>query len=299
VEATGRPFYNINITQGARCRLFNNISSGAQRIQVSCVQAPQGPFSFWIDFQNGNAEHFTCTGPCPNGSAVTWPLNMSARNSHVGNQGALGLGTSLILIDEVAPPRAMQDADCFFKWFGTNGGTNAYPGDPQALGLWTFSSGSNMGLMLMPSAAGSFISSCDNSGKYKIGSSFAMAPPTNLASIYQNGNANGQKGIEQYIGCRPTPGSLCEAYSATVSPIYYIAPGNPRIEMMSGAVGDDQTVPPLYNEVPYQQAFAAIGVAIPWIPLSGTPDYHAMDCQSKPLWNTQCLQQAITFFRAN
>jgi hypothetical protein len=154
-----------------------------------------------------------------------------------------------------------------------------------------------MAAMLMPSAAGAFSSSCDSSGTYKIGPSFITALPADLAAIYQSGTGGASQGaIEEYLGCRPTSGSACETYSKTFSPIHYVGMGNPQIGMMSGAVGDDITIPPIYNEMPYLSDYAALGVTIPWLPLAGQPDYHCMDCGSTPLWTTNCLQQAIKFF---
>jgi hypothetical protein len=293
-EATGRPVYVVNITQGARCWLNTSVASGTSMV-VTCIQSPAAPFSFWIDYDTRHAEHLTCTA-CGNGGTVTWKLRTPIRKAHRGS-AALSADISPIVPDPLAPPRAEQDADCFAKWFGENGGTPAYPGDPLNLEFWSFSSGSTMAAMLMPSASGAFRPSCDSSGTYAIGPSFLMALPANLAAIYQYGTGGAsQTAIEEYLGCRPTPGSVCETYSKRFSPIHYVRKGNPPIGMMSGAVGDDVTVPPLYNEIPFVSAYAAIGVTVPWLPLAGRPDYHTMDCGNKPVWPTNCLQQAIKFF---
>jgi hypothetical protein len=265
---------------------------------VNCVQSPPAPFSFWIDYQTANAEHLTCT-TCGNGTEVTWTLSTPVTKPHTGSAG-LEADTSLILPDAVAPPRSQQDGDCFGKWFGTYGGTSSYPGDPLNLQFWSFSSGSTIAAMLMPSAAGAFPSSCDSSGTFKIGPSFLMALPADLAAIFQNGTVDqSQPAIEQYLGCRPTPGSACEAFSKMFSPIDYVGAGNPKISLMSGAVGDDLTVPPVFSEVPFQSDYAAIGVTIHWLTLAGPPDYHSMDCGNTPVWSTNCVQQAIRFFEEN
>lgn len=291
-EATGRPVYVVNITQGSRCWLSKSVSSGTSMV-VNCIQVPAtGTFSFWLDYQTPSAEHLTCSN-CGNGGGVTWTLSTPITKSHYG--ASVPAEAALVLPDAVAPPRAEQDADCFGRWFGNNGGTSAYPGNPLDMRLWSFSSGSTMAAMLMPSAAGAFSPSCDSSGIYKIGPSFITALPADLAETYKN-SANAQYPIEEYLGCRPTSGSACETYSKAFSPIQYVGLGNPQIGMMSGAVGDDITVPPMYNEIPLVSAYGAIGVTIPWLPLAGQPDYHCMDCGSTPLWTTNCLQQAIKFF---
>lgn len=296
-EATGHPVYVVNITQGARCWLNTSVASGTSMV-VTCIQSPVAPFSFWIDYQTENAEHLTCTS-CGNGASATWQLSTPITKAHTGSASLQAdPGNSLILPDPVAPPRAQQDGDCFGKWFGTNGGTAAYPGNPLNLQFWSFSSGSTMAAMLMPSAAGAFPSSCDSSGTYGIGPSFLTALPADLAATYQN-SPNAQIPIEEYLGCRPVAGSACETYSKPFSPINYVGLGNPQISIMSGAVGDDTSIPAAYNEIPFLQKYAAIGVTIPWLQLAGPPDYHTMDCGNKPIWPTNCLQQAIKFFEAN
>lgn len=302
-EMTGRPVYVVNVTQGSRCWLEANSAVNATTMTVNCVQPPAAPAGFTIEYQvSGKSEHLICN-PCTAGGAVSWTVSGGAGAgggaafAHTGN--GLQLSAAYILFDAVAPPRALQDAECFCEWFGSHGGTSAYPGNPLNMQFWSFSSGSNMAAMLMPSSTGQFTHHCDSSGTYKIGTSFLTAVPIDLPAIYTNSNdfiggeSTGATGTENYVGCQLSAASLCVTASAYLSPINSVAVGNPYISMMSGAVADDQTVPPTYNEIPWQAGYAAIGVAMPWLPLTGTPDYHQMDCGVSPFFPTKCFQVAL------
>jgi hypothetical protein len=295
-EATGKPIWLVNTTQGARCWLAVSASSGVSSLSVSCIQQPAAPAGFTIDYETGTSEHLTCTS-CPSGGPATWTLSSPTTQSHVGTTNPPPAGAAIVLMDAVAMPRQYQDADCFGQWFANNGGTATNPGNPQNMQFWSFSSGSNVAWMLMPSSTGLFSKSCDSTGSYGIGVSFTTATPVDIPGSYQNGNGDTQTGVGEAFGCLATLGSNCATALRQWSPLDHNAVGNPNVSLMSGAVGDDTTVPPAFNEVPLQSSYGALGVTISWISLPGTPDYHEMDCDNVPIWPTNCMQRAIKALR--